>query len=182
MSMYPFLSSEAGYGYAPLLNDKDHAIRNFVVSLEGGGVAVDAVMTRVTGEEARVLLCFARRMATYAVRIGAPIQVRFGLFAAVIGSRGEDWREVQIVLSVLFDAGNRSGGDAPELFEAVARQVPADAATLLRAFLRRTDLKTVLENMGFQPGSDEVGRFEYQKRRGNVSPDLIAKVLSKFKA
>jgi hypothetical protein len=137
-------------------------------------------MGEVREAEARMLLCFARRMATYAVQIGSPIQVRFGLLASMLGLRGEDRREVLIVLGILYDAGNRSGGDAVMLFNQVAREVPAEGSALLLGFLRRPDLDSVLDKMGFQAGSDDAGKFQYQSRRA-VPRELVEQVLSKFR-
>jgi hypothetical protein len=162
---YPFLQTRPGYFYDPLLNDVDIAIRNLVVSLEGKDLAAwNGFMNRVLMDEARMLLCFALRMATYAVRTSSPIQVRFGLLALVLGHRGEDWREVLIDLGVVYDASNRSGGDAKELFEDVAGIVPADGADLLRGFLRRPDLDDILAVMWYAAEQDEAGAFVYRHR------------------
>ena len=74
------MRSFPGYGSEPFLNAVDIAIRDLVISFEGKDLEIwDAFMNQVGLEEARMLLCFALRMATYAVRTSSPIQVRFAL-------------------------------------------------------------------------------------------------------
>jgi hypothetical protein len=172
-----------GYLQEPLLNQTDVSIRDLVVSLEGGNqIAINTFIAQVTEQRARMLLCFARRMAIYSVRTLSPVQVRFGVIAAMLSLRASDRREVLVILGVLFDAGKRSGGDSREIFEEVAKVVPSDGVEMLRSFLRRGDLESILEKMGFGTGHDEGGKFEYQNRAGSISQEQLSSLMKRFRS
>ena len=82
----------------------------------------------------------------------------------MLGFRGEDRRDVLMDLAVVYDAGNRSGGDSKTLFEEVASIVPADGVDLLRGFLRRPDLDDVLTPMWWVADRNDAGDFVYRQR------------------
>jgi len=100
-------------------------------------------------------------VASLAVRGSNPKLIYFGLLALGIGWLN-DWRENLLVIPLHYDAADRVGAVPEEIFEDVARLLPAEPANALRRFLRRSDEDKSLAAMGYIVGSDSDG-FRYQR-------------------
>jgi hypothetical protein len=89
-----------------------------------------------------VLLVFAIRSASRAVRERETEWIRLGLAAVAIVGNDSDPRDLQQQASVLGDACRRVGIDARFLFQEAARNAEGGAATVLQQFggIREVDL------------------------------------------
>lgn len=121
----------------------------------------ELLVNLVTPENAGVLIGYADRMATLAVRTLDEDVVQLGLWAFVLAWREiGDPRDALRCLAPLYDAATRIGPGAG-LFEAVAAQAPSDIASVLIQFVGRSDLADILSLMGFAVTDDEDG-FRYR--------------------
>src|SRR4051794_22150863 len=95
------------YAAESLPSSTDDHLRVFVAS---EGAADDR--TLLTPEAEWVLILFASRMASLAVREHSEAHVRAGLTALALIQGQVDLRDAIIYLSTLYDAANRIGSDA----------------------------------------------------------------------
>jgi hypothetical protein len=104
-----------------------------------------------TERQSQVLLAYAERMATQAVRDADPLLARAGLIATLLEAEHNDTRESIIVLTLLHDALHKAGADPCREFEEVADLAPGSPATaLIRAFPGRSAENLTLESMGYR--------------------------------
>ena len=104
-----------------------------------------------TERQSQVILAFAERMATQAMRDADPLLVRAGLIATLLEAERTDTRESIIVLTLLHDALGKTGGDPRREFAEVAGLAPGSPASeLIRDFPCRAPENLTLESMGYR--------------------------------
>lgn len=113
-------------------------------------------MPEVDRETAGILLSYAARMASYAVRERSDAWIKYGLIAAQLALAGSDDRDVTVVLSLLFRAGELIDVNVIELFLNVARLAPTRGGTV-QEFAEREPPFRSIEAMGFREGNDDFG-------------------------
>jgi|SRR5439155_8209784 len=101
--------------------------------------------------DSQLLLTYAVRMATQALRNGSPDHIKDGLAAVLLEGERDDWRENVIVLSLLNDAAKNIGTNPLLLFEEAARMAPSlPSRETIREFPRRKPEELAIEAMGYR--------------------------------
>lgn len=101
--------------------------------------------------ESQVLLAFAERMATQALREGSAACITAGLVACVLEGGQFDSRETLVVLTLLYDSAGRIGLEPAAVFQEVAslaHMMPI--ADSLRRFPDRKPQDLAIESMGYR--------------------------------
>ena len=105
------------------------------------------------------LRTYAARMATLAVREKDSTFVRYGLLALVLDNDLQDYRDVLIVCSVIYDAATRIGENPEGLFHRVARLAAPRRKGLLEGFVVHP---RSVESMGFHITEEPNEGFIYR--------------------
>jgi hypothetical protein len=152
-----------GYGHRPLRCTLDDVlgvfVRAFVAAapLERRRIAAQGDQTL-----SRVLLVFAERMASLAVRV----QSRTYLTSGMIALAAEGWmtesRENLSILSLLHDAAIRIGADPRETLEQVRQYATKSVTSSIEKFLKRSKEDKSIEAMGYVATADGDG-FRYER-------------------
>ena len=102
-------------------------------------------------DDSQLLLTYAVRMSTQALRKASPDRIKDGLAAVLLEGERADWRENVIVLSLLNDAAKKIGTDLLPLFEDAARMAPdLPSSQTVREFPRRKPEDLAIEAMGYR--------------------------------
>ena len=152
-----------GYGPLPIPQHRDVQI----VELLQAWLALDtpsrlAAAQSLQPGQCSVLSAFGNRMASLAIRENDTARIHHGLIALGLGMQGGDNRNIEMILSLHYDAARRLAGDANQLFEDAAQRLPAQAAQTLRMFAARIEDDKLPESMGYQSGHDADG-FRYKR-------------------
>ena len=119
------------------------------------GLEVDPALSRV-------LLAFAERMASMAVRLTSAANVFIGLVALAAEGRKTDPQANLAALSVLHDAALRIGVDPREAFDEALPFTTKVSAGAFDGFLQRPAEDKSLEAGGYRAGADKDG-FRYER-------------------
>jgi hypothetical protein len=84
---------------------------------------------------AGVLLAYARRTATRALRGRDSGFLSLGLKALTVGGRAADYRDLLPIVAVIYDSGRRIGVDVIALFQAVGADAGSNVQQALRVFI-----------------------------------------------
>jgi hypothetical protein len=95
-----------------------------------------------------VLGRFGVRSATVALRESSPARLRVGLIAIALEQTTVDPRDLMVAVAPHHHVARQLGQDPAEIFDEAASFANADAAAVLRAFGRRTDVTP--EAFGFR--------------------------------
>jgi hypothetical protein len=117
---------------------------------------------RVTQRESQVLLTYAVRMATQALREASLDRVTQGLLAHLIEGERDDWRENVIALTLLFDAATKLGAEPLRIFDSAALLAEGEpAGETLAGFRKRKPEVLTIESMGYKTAMSGQGiRYE----------------------
>ena len=126
-----------------------------------GPRAVAEVLSVISEEARRVLVAYAERMASLAVRRHDRSTLVKGLVALMLGGLDENRRESLMLLAPLEDSAARIGVDLTELFQEVSVVVGTPLDQNLMAWLMRDAEDRSLASMGFDVGQDDSG-FRYK--------------------
>jgi hypothetical protein len=112
--------------------------------------------------DSQILITYAIRMATQALREGSTSRITNGLIAHLIEGERDDWRENIIALTLLFDAAKKLGVEPLPVFDEMASLAPGDAAAeTLRGFRKRKPEALTIESMGYRTAMSAQGvRYE----------------------
>jgi len=157
------LSSLAGsmlpsssYGDPSVLQRRDDAIATLLTSLDASG-RLPALIAAIDTRQSARLNAYAERMATLAVRLRDPRQLRNGLTAvAVAYETTDDPRDNLTVLSLLWRAAQLLDLDAAGEFHAAAARVP-DAAAFFASWPSRKPAHQTIQDMGYLETTDADG-------------------------
>jgi hypothetical protein len=119
-----------------------------------------AALNDISDQYRRTLAGYSERMASLAVREHKPEHILLGLVATGLDGWRGDWRDNAMVLCLHYDAAQRIGHNAADLFEEAARVLPEKAATALRSFPGRSEDDKSLEAFGYVADADADG-FRY---------------------
>lgn len=155
------LTSHEGWGLLPIPQPIDTEIAALVRSwLALGDQDRRAALNGVSEAHQFTLLCFSERMASLAVRERNPDHITLGLIALGLDGWRFDWRENAMIVWLHYDAAERIGSNAQELFDAAANVLPEKPAEVLRAFPSRPDRS--LELAEYVTTADSDG-FRYKR-------------------
>jgi len=149
-----------GYGPRPLPDPLDEKIRHLIEARERAGRLPD-LAGALSLRQARVLLAFAERMASLAVRSADPAVLRQGLLAWSVGAPAEDPRDAVLILPLLWSAAEKLRLDPAAEFRAAAGRAPASSPGL-ESFASRSPENRRIEAMGYVESAD-AGGFRYQR-------------------
>lgn len=153
--------NNAEYSRSPIGSDDDlnkSAVMEWYLQAPHGDRSGLAVA--LSGQCSRTLLCYAERMATYAVRTGSDRSLRLGMLAIGLASCDQlDDRDAYLVLAVLHDACDRIGKNEAEIIQAVMPYVSDKGRGVLSSWFIRDDNSKSIESMGYTTsiGSDGFG-------------------------
>ena len=149
----------------PFPSELDRAITDLVVSFRGVPPAVRSTWSKQLSfqvSDSQVLLTYAARMATQALREASEDRITAGLLAVLLEAERDDWRENVIVLSLLYDATTRLKADPRKLFKDVAEMAPElPSSETIREFPHRKPEDLSIEAMGYRTSMTPQGvRYE----------------------
>jgi len=110
----------------------------------------------------RLLIVFAERMASLAVRLVSRANLFLGLVALAAEGWKADPRDDLTVLSLLHDAAVRIGSDPRENFQEVVPYTTKAIADALERFLTRSAQDKSIEAMGYRAGV-RIDGFRYER-------------------
>jgi hypothetical protein len=144
------------YGRDPLPSRRDGQIRDLLLkAVEGAGFGQVVRMVPRAGD--RVLVAFAKRAASIAVRHQDAWELRAGILAVVIAQEiTDDPREPLPALALLYRAAAMIGHD-PVVEFATANDLTGGRAGGLFDFARRSPEDRTIEAMGYEEGNDAQG-------------------------
>jgi hypothetical protein len=152
-----------GYGRRPIPDAVDAEIRGLVRYLsDADPVTRDALLSMMTERHGFVLLAFAERMASLAVRSWNPEFVREGLEALAFGTRLVYFKEAVSILSLLYRSLTKLGVNATAFFAGAVGLGDELFDSLVRAFPSRDEQDRAIEAMGYTEGLDQDG-FRYAR-------------------
>jgi hypothetical protein len=135
--------SPRDYAAQPLPASLDDRVRTFVASER----AADK-QPQLTREAEWVLIVFAGRMASLAVRENSEAHVQSGLAALALIQGQVDLRDAIIYLSILYDAAVRIGAQADTIFKSFA-DAEGPMIRYIVAFPARKPEDKAISAMGF---------------------------------
>ena len=158
-------SQNTGYLSWELPSPRDYEIRDFLHAL----VTQQAVHeprgqsgTTITEGEGLVLLVFAERMASLAVRHHDESLLQAGLSAARVACQAVDPREVILILPLLWRSAEYLQVDPVETFTSTSTVFPTFDCPAIASFPSRPPEKRSLKSMGYTELHSEQGLI-YQR-------------------
>ncbi len=175
------------YLNAPLPSPEDDEIAALVEDFAAEGSSHRAGPSqRLTQVHQQVLVVFAVRMASQAVREGSVAHLRHGLLAMALASHaaGSDWRDLALQFEPLEDAGRRIGSRAGSVFEEAGRLANRRIAGIIRGaspsrfFLLRWMRRVRIPIPGVQRWStvDTPSGLRYIAQPGYTEEDILRPV------
>ena len=152
-----------GYGPAPIPSIIDSEVSELVALLvAANGPERHDVLCRMAEVHGFVLVAFAERMASYAVRRQEPGLIARSLSALAIAVDLLYVKEALPVVSLLYRSIQKLGLDPRDVFADNGGYGNAVLDRFLGDFLRRSDEDRTVEAMGYVEGSDPDG-FRYKR-------------------
>ena len=149
------------YGPRPIPDPIDDEVRELVRSVDEADWETRKVLFGLmNAHHGWVLLAFAERMASLAVRTGNPQNVSEGLEALAYGAQFIDLREAILIMSLLYRSATKLNLDAVVLFDEAARLGDADFAAVARTYPSREEHSRSIAAMGYIESDDHDG-FRY---------------------
>lgn len=141
--------SNAGYGAQPLPSERDNEIGALLLTVQDPE-RLEEFLAPLTGEHVQVLVCFAERMATLAVRQQDRTFLNLGLVATVLAGLATSSKDALLVLPLQWDAASRLGLSPDQVFREIGARLGLRAATFLEAFLGRSATDKSISSMGYR--------------------------------
>ncbi len=138
-----------GYGQLSIPDVRDEQIAQLIANVLDTN-ALSEFSRKIELKHWDVLLCFAERAATLAVRRQDRKLLKLGLVAAGLVWPVADWRDVLVVLPVLYHAAGMLGMDPAQLFHEVGSLFGGEVEAELTGFLERSDEDKSLAVMGYK--------------------------------
>jgi hypothetical protein len=151
-----FRLSEEGYVSRRIPGSRDTEIADFLNQVCAADVFA-GISRDLNAATAWILLAFADRAASYAVRIRDVTWARHGVMAAQLASTKIDPREALVVYSILYRAIELLDGDPISTFRGVASRAPIEIGEFTIAFALRDDEDKSIDAMGYVEGADDDG-------------------------
>lgn len=149
-----------GYGPSPLPSQIDEEIESLVDALaEDDNAETPPDMNETHGF---VLLAYAERMASLAVRESCVDALSKGLAALGIASRLIYVKEALPVLTLMHNSASKLGVDPTNLFSTLALREGDELQVFVDSFLNRSAEDRSIQAMGYIEGKDE-GGFRYAR-------------------
>jgi hypothetical protein len=150
-----------GYGLGPLPRVRDAQIGQIIDRLGQNEFA--SLQEFFDSDHADMLLAFAERMASLAVRRQSRQDIHRGLLAAgIAASLSIDSREVILILPLMWHSAEIIGLDPCQEFVLVAEELKGDAGVFLETFTLRSARDRDIQVMGYIESVDEEG-FRYRR-------------------
>jgi len=151
------------YGPRPIPDAIDDDVRDLLRSIEDSTPETrEALVSVMTERHGFVLLAFAERMASHAVRTHDTQFIRQGLQAAAIGSQSVYFKESVPALCLLYQSAVKLGCSGEILLGEVDCPESPLFETMLHAFPMRTEEDRSIESMGYIESFDHDG-FRYHR-------------------
>jgi hypothetical protein len=156
-------SNNEGYGLLPLPTGRDEEISALIRQWMTLNVAERRETPCSIGDEQRTtLLAYSERMASLAVRKSDGELILLGLLALGLDGWRTDWRDNVLLLCLHFDACQKIGIEANDIFKHASTLLPSNVGSALTAFLNRSPEDQSLDVMGYKESSDSDG-FRYAR-------------------
>ena len=154
------LASECthGYGPSPLPNQIDEEVESLVHAVASDGETDP--LTKMNETHGFVLLAYAERMASLAVRENSVDTLSKGLVALRIASKLIYVKEALPVLALMYNSANKLGIDPTNLFSTLVLRDGDELKVFVDSFLSRSAEDRSIQAMGYVEGEDEAG-FRY---------------------
>ena len=149
-----------GYGSSPLPCQIDEEVESLVDVVTGDDEA--RTLLEMNETHGFVLLAYAERMASLAVRENSVDILSKGMAALGIASRLIYVKESLPVLALIHDSASKLGVDPPELFSTLPLHEGDELKAYVDSFLNRSGEDRSIQAMGYVEGEDE-GGFRYSR-------------------
>ena len=153
-----------GWGPSRIPNAVDDEITGIIKSyltLDNGGKR--KVTESVGRDQKSVLLAFAERMVSFAIRSRSQDPLRMAMMAMFLQIGIGDVREDILILTLVYAAAEKLGMNPRSVFLDSAQQFGLSSTSGLEAFLGRSKEDKSIESMGYAEGVDEDG-FRFVRR------------------
>jgi hypothetical protein len=152
----------AGYGLAPFPDPRDAEINFYVAGVRSvGAEEVAAALEEVSARGRQVLLAYAERSASIAVRNNVPDRLVRALIALVIGGLTQNALEALMRTALVEDAARRLGTDPSDIFGEATELVGEVGGFALKLWLARRPEDRTPEVMGFKATGEGLS-FQYE--------------------
>ncbi|HCN76762.1 MAG TPA: hypothetical protein DIT13_06160 [Verrucomicrobiales bacterium] len=150
-----------GYGPRPIPHDLDGAVDRFIDAYLSATHEERRLLECLPTNAASVLLAFAERQATLAVRVKSKeLLVRALIAVGLSAEIRADEREGMMILPLPWHSAQFLDYNPADVFKQAATVLPAVGAQALVSFSQRSPDDQTLDCMGYRTGSDE-GGFRY---------------------
>lgn len=156
-------SRYAGYGLAPFPDPRDAEINFYVAGVRSvGAEEVQAALAEVSERGRQVLLVYAERSASIAVRNNVPDRLVRALIALVIAGLATNALEALMRTALVEDAARRLGVEPADVFAEASGLVGELGGFALKLWLARRPEDRTPEVMGFKAtGEGLTFRYEW---------------------
>lgn len=160
--VFEFLGSNAiyGYGWFSLPHKIDDYVRFFVQELS----SADGIerWSDLGETRAMVLIGYAERMASLAVRDNSVWPLTSAATALCIGGAVTDVRDAMRVLALVADSASKLGVDTADLFRRAVPKGRQDFLSVAEGYARLPAYSRDISLMGYREGMEREG-FRYQR-------------------
>lgn len=161
-----YLGSDAtdGYGPRPIPSAIDEKVADLITSIKAmGATSRDATLSIMDERHGLVLIAFAERMSSLAVRTKRDDLLASAFVAIAIATRLINFKEILPVMSLLYKSASKLGADVKLAFRECGSVLGGKTfSNLFSDFLNRADEDRSIEAMGYEEGSDADG-FRYTR-------------------
>jgi len=152
----------AGYGLAPFPDPRDAEINFYVAGVRAGAAEeVRAALTEVSERGRQVLVAYAERSASIAVRNNVPDRLVRASIALVIGGLTQNALEALMRMALVEDAARRLGAEPAGILAQAAGLVGEMGGFALKLWLGRRPEDRTPECMGFRATGEGLN-FRYE--------------------
>ncbi len=156
-------SNNVGYGARDILCDRDIEIQIFLHKLTKlDSKTKTELLSKISLQHCRVLLSYAERMASHAVRTNSTQPITDGLVALGLTAGQADHTEILPILSLLYRSTCIISGNPDEIFQPTIGTANDRLAKYFTDFLSRNDEDKSISVMGYTEGSD-AGGFRFMR-------------------
>ena len=154
----------SAYGPRPIPHALDRKIKTLIESFLASEETGKSLLSCLPAKACQVLLAFAERQASYAIRTGSASALPAAVIAiGLAASIGGDEREGVLVMPLPWRAATLLGVHQEKLFTSAASKVPEPGAKALTAFMQRRPEEQRLDSMGYVEGADADG-FRFMRK------------------
>ena len=147
-----------GYADRPIPDASDGPVEALLSAYSAATDEVGGVPELTVSQDlARVLVVFAERMATIALRTRDDEPLRRGLLALGLAVGRDEEREILVVLPLLRHSAERHGVELEGIYQEARGHLPPDARSFLDGLIGHDGQRPGISEMGYEVRNDPEG-------------------------